>query len=153
MSYFKNIESMEQLRKLYKKLAFELHPDRGGDNDQFVDMQNEYEKLLNRVFTGNSSINTEDDLMDDLKKVYENICYFPDIIIDLVGSWIWVSGNTKEVKDQLKENGFKWSGKKGMWYYHTGEYKKRSKKKFSYEEIKSMHGSRNLKKNTIKSLF
>lgn len=41
------------------------------------------------------------------------------IEIELVGSWIWVSGNTYPVKEQLKEAGIFWAGKKKKWYLNV----------------------------------
>ena len=37
---------------------------------------------------------------------------FENITIELIGSWIWVSGDTREIKEKLKEIGFKWASKK-----------------------------------------
>ena len=50
----------------------------------------------------------------DLEKIISQILHFENITIELVGSWIWLSGNTKEIKDKLKELGFKWASKKKM---------------------------------------
>ena len=36
----------EQLNKLYRKKAMELHPDKGGDHDLFVELTEVYSELL-----------------------------------------------------------------------------------------------------------
>ena len=46
------------------------------------------------------------------------------IDVELCGSWIWCSGNTKAVKEDLKSLGFKWSHNKAAWYYHRDPYRK-----------------------------
>lgn len=34
-----------------------------------------------------------------------------------IGDWLWIKGEeTREIKDDLKSIGFKWSGKKKAWY-------------------------------------
>lgn len=35
---------------------------------------------------------------------------------EMLGTWLWVTGDTKAHKDTLKELGFIWSGKKQAWY-------------------------------------
>ena len=34
--------------------------------------------------------------------IIEQLLNYPDMLIEVCGSWIWVSGNTKEHKDILK---------------------------------------------------
>ena len=69
--------------------------------------------------------------------------HFENIVIELIGSWIWISGNTKEIKGKLKELHFKWASKKKMWYY--GEMKGRNPKQKSMDEIKGRYGSKTYK--------
>lgn len=60
--------------------------------------------------------------------------------VELVGSWIWVSGNTYAHRDTLKALGFGWAAKKHAWYYHKGEYKRRGKKEIPLDDIKAKYG-------------
>ena len=73
-----------------------------------------------------------------------------DIDIEICGSWIWVSGNTFNCKDKLKEIGFKWAKAKKKWYWQQGEYTRKSKKTFSMDEIREMHGSETVKNSSKK---
>lgn len=79
----------------------------------------------------------------ELEKIISQILHFEDITIEVVGSWIWLSGNTKAIKDKLKDLNFKWASKKKMWYY--GEMKGRNPKQKSMDEIKSKYGCETLK--------
>ena len=54
-----------------------------------------------------------------------------------------LSGETKVIKDTLKDIGFKWASKKKMWYY--GEMKGRSHKEKSLDEIKGKYGCTTVK--------
>lgn len=46
MKYFNNITTFEQAKLHYRKLAKQLHPDRGGSAQEFQKMQSEYKSLL-----------------------------------------------------------------------------------------------------------
>ena len=143
---FKGIEGINEAKKIYKTLAKKLHPDVGGTEEEF--------KLLNAVYTDlieNKIYFSNDSKIDiELEKIISLILHFDNITIELIGSWIWVSGDTKEIKEQLKEIGFKWANKKKMWFY--GEMKGRNPKEKSLEEIKAKYGSETLKTNQKKVL-
>ena len=144
---FKNIEGINEAKKIYKTLAKKLHPDMDGGNEEAF-------KILNAVYTDliEHKIYFSNDFKIDieLEKVISLILHFENITIELVGSWIWVSGDTKEIKEKLKELGFKWASKKMMWYY--GEMKSKNPTPKSMEEIKSKYGSETLKSNDKKQI-
>jgi len=144
---FKGVEGINEAKKIYKTLAKKLHPDMvGGDEESF--------KLLNAIYTDliEHKIYFSNDFKIDveLEKIISLILHFENITIELVGSWIWVSGDTKEIKNKLKELGFKWASKKKMWFY--GEMKGRNPNEKSMEEIKSKYGSETLKTNDKKKI-
>ena len=136
---FREVTGINEAKKIYKTLAKKLHPDVGGDEESF--------KILNAVYTDliEHKIYFSNDIKIDieLEKIISLILHFENITIELVGSWIWVSGDTKEIKDKLKEIGFKWASKKRMWFY--GEMKGRNPHEKSLEEIKAKYGSETLK--------
>jgi len=39
----------ENLSKLYRRLARQVHPDIGGSNEQFVELNNAYQSLLEKI--------------------------------------------------------------------------------------------------------
>ena len=62
-------------------------------------------------------------------------------MIELCGSWIWISGSSYQYKDELKEIGFKWASQKKQWYWHSEAYRKKGKKPLSMDDIRSYYGS------------
>ena len=137
---FKVIEGINEAKKIYKKLAKVLHPDVGGNEEEFKLLNAVYTDLIeNKIYFSNSyKIDVE------LEKIISLILHLEGIItIELIGSWIWISGDTREIKEKLKEIGFKWASKKKMWYY--GEMKAKNPNPKSIDEIKSKYGSTTLK--------
>ncbi|WP_323591052.1 hypothetical protein [Aliarcobacter butzleri] len=143
---FKGVEGINEAKKIYKQLAKKLHPDVGGDEESF--------KLLNAIYTDliEHKIYFSNDIKIDieLEKIISLILHFENITIELVGSWIWVNGDTREIKEKLKEIGFKWASKKRMWYF--GEMKSKNPTPKSMEEIKNKYGSETLKTKNKKEI-
>ncbi|WP_298753822.1 hypothetical protein [uncultured Arcobacter sp.] len=82
--------------------------------------------------------------------VISKILHFEHIVIEVVGSWIWVSGDTRHIKETLKELNFKWANKKKLWYY--GEMKGKNPKQKSMEEIKNKYGCEVVKNKPMEKL-
>ena len=144
---FKGVEGINEAKKIYKQLAKKLHPDMvGGDEESF--------KLLNAIYTDliehKIYFSNEIKIDIELEKIISLILHFENITIELVGSWVWVSGDTKEIKEKLKEIGFKWASKKKMWYF--GEMKSKNPTPKSIDEIKAKYGSETLKTKDKKEI-
>jgi len=132
---FAEVTGINEAKVIFKKLAKKLHPDVGGSNEEFKVLNAVYNDLIeNKIYFSNES---KIDL--ELEKIISQILHCENITIELIGSWIWVSGETKEIKEKLKELGFKWARKKKMWYY--GEMKSKNPNPKSIDEIKSKYGS------------
>lgn len=156
MKYFKNINTLQELRKQYKKLLKIYHPDNPeGSTEATQAINAEYETLFKALKNRHNSKsgysdNTESaynnnayDWENDvaLRETLEKIINFNGIDIEIVGQWIWVSGNTYAYKKDLKECGFKWASQKKMWYWRTDAYRKTSKKTLSMDDIRNYYGS------------
>jgi len=143
---FSGIERINEVKKIYKGLAKKLHPDIGGSTEDF--------KVLNEVYNyilENGIDFSEDSEFDlELEKIISQILHYENIIIEVVGSWIWLQGETKAIKEVLKGLGFKWASKKKMWYY--GEMKGRNVKQKSMDDIKAKYGCRHITNESNKSV-
>ena len=115
--------------------------------------------LLNNILLIEETNTTEEvkedkNLQKALEKA-EEIKHFDDLEIEIAGCWIWISGNTREHKEELKELGFKYASKKQMWYYNPDtSWKRRGTKgkdgKYTYkdytiEEIHDRYETRKIK--------
>ncbi len=143
---FVGVDGINEAKKIYKNLARKLHPDVGGSTEEF--------KILNDVYNyvlEHGIIVKEDSEFDlELEKVISKILHFENLVIEVVGSWIWLSGETKHIKEILKELKFKWASKKKQWYY--GEMKGRNPKQKSMDDIKAKYGCTRVNNNISKKV-
>ena len=140
--YFSQCKTLEEVKKHYKNLAFMYHPDRGGDTVRMQEINAEYESIIkNPVFA--FSEQSEEDREEFLKypEIINNLVGLHGLIIELIGNWIWLSGNTYPHRAQLKHVGFYFAPKKLMWYYRPPEYKSSNKSPKSIEAIRAKYGS------------
>ena len=146
LKYFKNCESKEECKKMYKKLAFKHHPDRGGDLDTMKEINNEFDWIMKNGIFKSAKKDTKKDYdfsASQFKDIIQQLIKFDNIVIDIVGCFIWVSGNTYPVKEELKQLGFRYSKNKKSWYIAPAEYmqnRKSYKRQYSMEEIKNKYG-------------
>jgi len=144
MKYFKDCSTIDEVKALYKKLAKENPPDMGGDTATMQAINTEYAFACAKIARGaglsDEDTDTEIKLSEEYRQVIEKIIHLPGIIIEVVGNWIWVTGNTRPVKDALKETGFYFAAKKIAWYYRNEAFKTRGNGA-PLEEIRRKYGS------------
>lgn len=150
MKWFNNPSTLEELKKQYKQLAMEHHPDRGGSTEAMQEINNEYDVLFSslrnthRTAEGKTYTTEKEttETPEEFKNIINILINLEGVNIEICGSWLWLTGNTKEHKEVLKSLKFRWSKSKRAWYYHTSDYKKKSKKTFSLDEIRDLYGSK-----------
>lgn len=144
MKFFNNCVTIEEVKTLYKKLAKENHPDLGGDTETMQQINTEYAFACAKILKGenlsNEEVNEQIRLSEEYRQVIEQIINLPNIIIEIVGNWIWVTGNTYPVKSQLKAARLEFAPKKKCWYYRAEEFKSRGSNK-TLDEIRQKYGS------------
>lgn len=150
MTYFKNIQTLEELRKEYKRLLKQYHPDNpNGSTEATQEINREYEELFERLSkadTGNKDHSKYSKEVDAaIREAINKIIHLDDITIEIVYKWVWVTGNTYPVKKELKAAGFKFSGNRKAWYFHTEETKRKGASKRSLDEIKAFYGCEEVK--------
>lgn len=158
--YFTNPQTLEELRKEYKRLLKQFHPDnRGGSTEATQEINVEYEELfailkLRATKADDKKAAYEyDNKMDELLRAALNAVISIDgIKIEIIGCWIWISGNTYDIKDTLKVAGFRWIAKRKLWAFHSEPFRKKSKEEKSMDELRTYYGSQTIKKEIRKAL-
>ena len=64
-TYFKNVQTLDELRKQYKDLLKKYHPDNGGSEDITKAINVEYEKLFKILKDNHSRQSTADNKTSD----------------------------------------------------------------------------------------
>ena len=107
LKWFKNCKTIEDAKELYKKLCREYHPDLN-ENDTTETMKsinNEFEtvfKILKNKHRADNTDTTADSRENEtttetpaeFMSIINSLISCEGLTIELVGRWIWVSGNT-----------------------------------------------------------
>lgn len=153
MEYFKNCQSLYEAKKLLKSLARKNHPDMGGSLEVMQDINNQFDEFCKYFVKQNYGFKAADvenseqhegnfeDIPEEFYNIIMGLLKIDGIIVELIGRWIWVSGDTYSHKEQLKSFGCRYAKNKKMWYWHKEEDVSHNRRKMSIDEIRSLHGT------------
>ncbi|MCI3942407.1 molecular chaperone DnaJ [Acinetobacter baumannii] len=163
MKHFSSVTSLDELKLQYKKLAFKNHPDRGGKTEVMQEINSEYEQLLNRIINEASKDQYQDssengrgfwssrsehsEVEKKLKQAIDTIINLDGLDIEIIGVWVWVSGDTKQHKEKLKEAGFVWNRVQCKWVF-IGK-KSNGRGRMTLDQMRELHGSQKVKKTRM----
>ena len=139
------IKDLDSLKKQYLKLAKKYHPDSGGTTVQFQKLQDEYEKLLQATLRG-SKLNEEEKANEividkEIRAIIDQLVNLENLNVELIGKWLWISGNTYPIKDVLKSAGLIFIKKQGVAYWVFKGVESTSRGKTDMEDIRKKYGS------------
>ena len=163
ITYFNPIpQTLEDLKKAYRALILDNHPDKVKEHLKekahaiTKRINAEYEHLFNklknthRTFDGDIYTSTKENTesSQDFIDLIEQLIHIPNIVIEIIGTFVWVSGETKPIKDLLKKLKFAWAPKKKAWYLKPPNYVRKSRKNYSLDDIRNMYGSEEVETRT-----
>lgn len=153
-TYFNNCNNLQDVKTIFRQLAKKYHPDLGGNTEIFKIINNEYE-LAFEYFKNLDNKKEEQTAKQENRKakynyessiIYKNIIekliHYDKINIELIGSWLWITGNTYPLLDLFHELNFKWSKSKKAWYYFEGIENDNGyyKSRYNLNQLKDKHG-------------
>ena len=165
MKWFNGCKSIEDVKKMYRKLCMQYHPDlhaTESDKEKYEtamkEINAEYDIMFERYKNIHATESTKandstesnagaynaDETPEMFRDIINGLIHCDGVQIDIVGSWVWLTGNTFAHKDTIKGLGFKWASKKKAWYWHSGEYSSRHSK-MTLDEIKNKYGCQSVK--------
>jgi len=159
--YFTECRTIEEGKALYKQLARENHPDMGGDLKTMQDINAEWARFQAEGAKADGYRRQQDAHAEDrksaadyhdLEEVGEQIRIMIEfalnlegVEIELMGLWVWLTGNTKAHRETFKawnethELKWKWSPKKTAWYF--AGVPTFNRKDTTLDEIRNAYGS------------
>lgn len=152
MKWFNDIDSPGELRKLYKKLVIQHHPDNGGSEEVIKEINSEYDTLFRRLKDDFEHKETYENATDKQKQQYDwqkdqkirnmilLLAKFEGITVEIAGTWIWVS-DCYQYRKELKELGFHWAREKKRWYIHFDDHYRSGSRPVSMGYIRNKYGS------------
>lgn len=149
--YFAHCKTLDQLKQEYKRLAKIHHPDCGGDDATMAAINAEFDrlcKILPKETADGKTYQPKDEEREAPEKFREAVnatLNMDGVQVELCGAWLWVTGNTYPNRERLKAAGYRFSKNKVAWYWHDENSISHSKKRYSLDEIRLMHGSETIK--------
>ena len=152
--YFNNVNCIEELKKQYFALAKLYHSDiTGGSDDTMKAINAEYSDLFKVYKDIHKSI--REDAPEETYTAKESTKEAPEdfiniikallnfgLSVELCGRWLWITGDTKAAKEDLKKLGCRWSANKKAWSWHYPEDGSRNHKKaWDFNKIRNTYGS------------
>jgi hypothetical protein len=149
--------SKDEARTFYRQLARENHPDMGGDLRTMQAINAEYaeycaDEALHEARTRQTEAHSQgkksaadyhdmNEVCAELRaKLEELLNISPDLIVEVCGMWIWVTGATRAHYQTIKViEGMRYAYEKQAWYYAAIPSFNRHPR--TLDEIRQMHGS------------
>jgi hypothetical protein len=145
----KTITDLDSLKQEYRKLALIYHPDKGGTTAQFQELQNEYDKLRDKILSGStlSEEEKENEIVIDeaIRNAINAVINLEGINIQLIGKWVWCSGLTYPVRTVFSSAGFKPIKKDNIFYWVYKGVESKSRGGTDFNDIVKKYGSKPIK--------
>lgn len=141
--YFNDVKSLSELKKLYKDLARKNHPDFGGSVAVMQAINAEYDSMIEWFSIHGNKTEKEKasaEVPEKFRKIIEQLLKMPYIQVEIIGGWIWLSGNTAVYLRKLQGMGFKYSTKQKRYYLSDGISGGRASR-YSMQKIREIYGS------------
>ena len=146
LQYFKMPKDYADFKAQYRRLAMQYHPDVGGSEEIMKIINAEYDFLFPQMRDKYNAQQREHnraettETPDDYKTIISALLRM-GLIVELCGTWLWISGDTKPHKDKLKSLGCVWSPKKKMWSWKPPQEYRRYNRTHSMSYIRNKYGS------------
>ncbi|EBZ6776868.1 molecular chaperone DnaJ [Salmonella enterica subsp. enterica serovar Mbandaka] len=146
----------EDIKKAYRKASLKHHPDRNKDNPLAAEMMKAINAAFDFLSANFEKINDYQasdksahyNYGEELERVLNELTALAGIVFEVIGNWVWISGDTKTHKDVLKVMGCKWASQKKQWFYRPEEHKsRRNRKEHTLDEIREMYGTNGQRKS------
>lgn len=146
MKYFTGVHTLDELKKTYRRLAMQYHPDCGGSEEIMKAINAEHDELFEQLKKAHNATADEfhqtTETPEEFRDIIAVLLKLDGLTVELCGSWLWIGGNTREHKEALKAAGCRWASQKKLWSWHHAENGSRHfRGKKSMSQIRTKYGS------------
>ena len=142
-NYFEGCKSLDEVKAAYRRLAKENHPDCGGDTATMQEINRQYAAAVENIKrTGSAAdrAHAAQEVPEEFVAAVNAVVGLKGVVLELVGAWLWATGDTRQHKDALKAAGYKWASKKKAWYWHP-IWAASAGSKMSLDQIRDKYGA------------
>lgn len=153
MKWFSECRTVAEAKTLYRTLAMQNHPDVGGVHATMQMINAQYHECLQHMDGQHTKDEqgeqheyryyyaTEQAVMDKIGELLG--LHMTGVEIRLIGTWVWVEGNTRVYKDAIKSHGMSWHSKRTAWYWRpTTGYRTHYNGSASLDDLEGYYGGR-----------
>ncbi len=173
LKWFKDCKTQKDAKSLYHKLCRQYHPDISGTdttaimqqiNAEFADVFERLPKGDKRAETHTSAEqnrgsenesrgnNTTRATAERFMKIIQRLVKCEGVQIEIVGSWIWLSGDTFKYMRAIKQMGFKYSAKHKKYYLSDDDGAGRRGSRYTFEQICDRYGVERIESEKVAKL-
>lgn len=144
--FFKDVNTLEELKREYRRLVMIHHPDHGGDTATMQAINAEHDALFDALKAKHNAEHDAEhqttETPEEFREIIEALLRMDGVEVELCGSWLWIGGNTRAHKDALKAAGCRWSSSKKLWYWrHAEDAHRWHRGRSTIGEIRTKYGS------------
>ena len=146
-NFFFGCKTSEEVRQRYDELSRVFNPATYGDKSETIStIYDQYDKLMVELDEAKSAVEAakakeKASVEEKIEELREKIDP-SGLLFETCGSWLWLTGKTYQVKDTLKELGFRYSPDKLAWYYRQEDDRSINQEPMPLETIRSRYGSK-----------
>lgn len=143
----------KEIKAAYRKQINFYHPDKENGDVVMSQLINGAMEFLSGL--DEAQYNETDNSLDLPKRALDALNKIKDLdglIIEVIGMWIWVSGDTYTNREELGEAGFLYSKPKKSWFFNGSPKKVRIRSNKSMDDLRDTHGSMVVRNNHKKSI-
>ena len=137
--------TLDQCKTAYRRACIRYHPDRNPGGLEMMKAVNaawQHLQSLDWDRPVNNAEGRDSGYGDSLMAFINAVVNLPGISLEVCGSWVWISGDTRPHKDAIKAAGGRWASKKKQWYFRPAEYRSKNRKsEWSMDAIRETYGS------------
>lgn len=149
--YFDHCQTLAELKAAYRRLAIQNHPDHGGDVATMQAINAEHDRVFARLKEKEDVANDaagrprSTEAAADFRRMFDALMPLRGLNIELCGTWVWITGNTREHAEKIKAAGCYWAHKKRAWYWRPAGPRMGRHREKSLAEIRVKFGSQTLR--------